>query len=223
MSGHATRGPWRTRGDRLRRAAWVALLLGGLVTRARAQDDEGDARPGATSRAQIEQGLARYRDEPSVEQVVQGVLAARRADPQRARDAMERARLSGLLPEVRGGARRGQAIDLRALNGASFTDANVYSGDDLMVEGSAVFRLDRLLFSPEEPELLRELRALEEARTELLRLAIALYFERRRLQLERDLLGRRDIAHATRLLETEALLDALSDGAFGRLLARSRR
>lgn len=163
----------------------------------------------------IEAALYRYRHEPSPSDVVRAALATRTADPARARDAIDRARLSGLLPTARAGLRRGQAIDLRGLTGTP-DDANVSTGDDLIVDGSLAFQLDRLVFAPQEGALLGELRALEQARAELVRAVIGLYFERRRLQLERDLLGRRDLATMLRILEIEALLDAFTAGAFTR-------
>ncbi len=189
-------------------AALACALLAALP--AAAQEE-------AITPERLEMALYRYRHEPSAADVVRAALATHAADPARARDAMDRARLSGLLPTARAALRRGQAIDLRGLTGAP-DSANVSTGDDLIVEGSLVFRLDRLLFAPEEGRLLGELRALEQARVELLRAVIGLYFERRRLQLERDLLGRRDLATALRVLELEALLDAFTAGAFTRMM-----
>jgi hypothetical protein len=187
----------------------AALALASLTPTARAQEE-------ALTRERIEAALARYRYEPTVTSVVRTALAAGDADPARARDAIDRARLAGLLPVVRAGLRRGQAVDLRALTSGTGERTNVYTDDDLMLEASVVFRLDRLLFATDEPALLRELRALEEARAQLVRAVVALYFERRRLQLERDLLGRRDLPSTLRILEIEALLDLMTDGAFRR-------
>lgn len=181
----------------------------------------GQEEPALTAE-RIEAALYRYRHEPSASDVVRAALATRTADPARARDAIDRARLSGLLPTARAGLRRGQAIDLRGLTGTP-DDANVSTGDDLIVDGSLVFQLDRLVFAPQEGALLGELRALEQARAELVRAVIALYFERRRLQLERDLLGRRDLATMLRILEIEALLDAFTAGAFTRIMGARER
>lgn len=197
----------------MRRATGIGLVLAialGAAAAARAQD-------GTLTTERVERALARYGHEPSVGRVVRAAVAIGRHDPARARDAMERARLAGLLPVARVGVRRGQAIDLRSLTSATGERSNVYTDDDLMIEGSVVFRLDRLLFAPEEAALLRELRALEDARRELVRAVVTLYFERRRVQLEQDLLGRRELAQALRVLEIEAILDALTDGAFARM------
>lgn len=176
----------------------------------------------ALTEERIEAALYRYRDEPSVERVVQAALATHTADPARARDAIDRARLSGLLPTVRAAVRRGQAVDLRGLTNTGDIGTNVSTGDDLTVQGTLVLNLDRLVFASAEPRLLRELRALEEARAELVRAVVALYFERRRLQLERDLLGQNDLPHVLRILETEALLDGFTAGEFTRMMGPRR-
>ncbi len=189
----------------------LALALGFVAAPAAAQEGAP-----ALTEARIEAALDRYRSEPSVERVVRAALATRARDPARARDAIDRARLRGLLPTARAGIRRGQAIDLRGLT--DIDGANVSTDDDLMVEGSVVFQLDRLIFAPEEVGLLRELRALEAEQLELVRAVVALYFERRRLQLERDLLHQRDLVRSMRILEAEALLDVFTAGAFTRMM-----
>jgi hypothetical protein len=202
--------------------AWVVAalaLLSGLPAAATAQQSEPAIAP-----ERIEAALYRYRHEPSVERVVRAALRTRAYDPGRARDAMDRARVSGLLPNLRARVRRGQAVDLRALGlGGDAERTNLYQDDDLMLEGTAIFHLDRLLFAPQEVGLMRELRALEQARAELVRAVVSLYFERRRMQLERDLLGRTDLARAIRILETEALLNTFTDGAFARMMGARQR
>lgn len=170
------------------------------------------------TRERIEAALYRYRAEPDVTRVVRAALDMRTTDPARARDAMERARLSGLLPTARAALRRGQAVDLRGLTSTGDVGTNISTGDDLTFEASLVFHFDRLIYAQQEARLLGELRALEQARAELVRAVVALYFERRRLQLERDLLGQADLARALRILESEALLDAFTGGAFTRMM-----
>jgi hypothetical protein len=86
------------------------------------------------------------------------------------------------------------------------------------VVGTLVFRFDRLVFASEEPALLRERRSLEEARTTLVAQIVALYYERRRLLVERTLVGVPDLEAELRILEIEALLDALTGGRFGEAL-----
>lgn len=186
------------------------------IERALAQSDEPALTP-----ALIRAALARYEAEPSIEAVVHAAIQAPALDPERARDAAERARLSGLLPRMRADLRRGVGLDLSALQ-SSTGERNLWSSDDtLSFSGGVTFELARLLFAREEGALLRERRALEESRLELLSQVVHLYFERRRLQLERDLTGRAELAAELRIAEAEALLDLFTNGAFSRMMRES--
>jgi len=180
------------------------LLTAASTAPALAQDD-----------ARIEEALARYRHEPTVDAVVEAALEQTSANPGRVRDAMDRARATGWLPTTRALVRRGQAVDLRALTGET-TPTNVSTDDDLVLEARMTFYFDRIVYAPDEPALLRELRATEEARARLVAQIVALYFERRRLQLERDLSDATDLTRRVRILELTALLDRLSGGALTR-------
>lgn len=193
--------------------AIVVIALGAAP--ARAQDDV------QMNDARIERALRRYRSEPSPGALVRAALATRSATPGRVRDAMDRARATGWLPSATGAVRRGQAIDLRALTGDA-APTNVSTGDDLVLEARLAFRFDRIVFAPEEPRLLAELRAVEAAEVELTIAIVSLYFERRRLQLEGALAGATDLARRVRVLEIEALLDAFTGGAFHRMMVRRR-
>lgn len=169
------------------------------------------------SRSRIEAALARYRHEPSVDALVAAALASAPLDPARARDAIERARLSGLLPQARGSIQRGQALDSSERQTGTFLS----SDDELSFGASLTFRLDRLLYASEEASLLREQRHLEEARMARVTQLVHLYFERRRLQLERDLSGGTDIELEMRIAQAEALLDVFTEGAFSRMMGRA--
>lgn len=193
---------------------WLAMAAPAAAQEAAPPPSEARA----VSAERLDRALRRYRTEPSVQRVVRAALEARTASPGRVHDAMDRARGTGWLPTTRVAIRRGQAVDLRGLTGLADTPSNVSTDDDLMVEGSMVFRLDRIVFASEEVPMLRELRNLEQLRAEIVQAVVHLYYERRRLQLERDLLGPEDIAHAVRLLEVEALLDGFTGGAFARMI-----
>jgi len=198
---------------------WSMLVI--LMVSAPVQAQEGvqpdDTQPGD---ARIRRALRRYRSEPQVDVLVNAALAARTATPGRLRDAMDRARGTGWLPTARVAVRRGQAVDLRGVTDNPGT--NISTDDDLMLEARLVFRFDRIVFANEEVSLLRELRASEAEQRELTRIIVQLYFERRRLQLERDLAGAFDVARQVRILELEALLDAFTAGAFTRIMVRRR-
>jgi hypothetical protein len=197
--------------------------LAALASRARAQESEPQARaPREPSRAEIVIALAHYRHEPSIDVVVASALRVATVVPERARDAARRARLSGWLPTARIGVRRGTGRDLAQQSTDLLDRTNVSTDDTLAVDGVLVFRLDRLVFAREEVALLREESALAEERDSLIRDVVRLYFERRRLQLERDLLGQADTEHAIRIAEATALLDAFTRGAFSRFVAMRR-
>ena len=154
---------------------------------------------------------------------MRAALAAPQIDPERARDAQERARLAGLLPQTRLELRRGQVLDLGALQGGTTGDRSTWStGDQLSFGGSLTFDLDRLIFASEETALMRERRHLEEQRLAMVTQLVHLYFERRRLQLERDIAGSTDVATEMRIAESEALLDVFTNEAFSRMIAESR-
>jgi len=156
--------------------------------------------------------LTGYAGEPTIGQLVELALETSTLDPRRAREARERARLSGLLPVVRADLRRGSGWDLRTQQSATVDSAVLANDDSWSVVGSVTLRLDRLLFAREETSLLSEERRLEEARLRLVAELVRLYFERRRLQLERDRRGETDLATEARIAELGAVLDALTGG-----------
>lgn len=203
---------------------WLTLALSLLaVAPAAAQATLTEERsavataPPTLTEGQITIALARYQHEPPVSRVVRAALRARSASPGRVRDAMDRARATGWLPTTTGTIRRGQAVDLRALTGDD-ARTNVSTDDDLVLEARMTFRFDRIVFAPEEVALLRELRATEAEQAQIAGLVVRLWFERRRLQLERDLVAPADVARRVRILEIEGLLDAFTGGAFDRMM-----
>jgi hypothetical protein len=201
----------------------LTTLALALLAPAAARAQEEPPEPRLTAE-RIRRALRRYAHEPPVERVVGAALRERTARPSRIHDAMNRARGTGWLPRTRVSVRRGQAVDLRGLADDPDAVTNVSTDDDLTFEASLTFDLDRIVFAGEEVSLLRELRAVEQSQAEVARAVVHLYFERRRLQLERDLLGRTDLPRAMRILQAEALLDAFTGGAFTRMMgARSNR
>lgn len=186
----------------------------GVASATNAQDTavEIPAAP-APSPEQVRAALRRYHHEASVG----ALLRALDRLPELSADTIDRlvrrGRLAALLPQVRGRARRGQAVDL-----SERVDDLRYSTDDsLSLEVALTWDLDRLVYGRDEVALSRETARRREARVQRARLLVSVYFERRRLQLERDLLGTVDVAHELRIAELAAMLNALSDGAFARL------
>jgi hypothetical protein len=123
------------------------------------------------------------------------------------------------VPKVSLRARRGQAVDLSS---SSTDDAlRLSTDDDLTLEAALSFELDRVVFRSEEVTLLQRARDEEASQQTRIRDVIQLYYERRRLQLERDLLGDASLARTVRIAEIEALLDVFTKGAFRRMMGAS--
>jgi hypothetical protein len=197
----------------------VRLTLFGLSaffafvsTNATAQEQSPEIDP-----RDLRAALAHYaRIEPSVDEVVRVALRESATDVSEVRSVGTRARLSALLPSLRVAAQRGTGWDLsERLDESGLVQLG--TDDSLMLRGEAVFSLDRLVFAREEVPLLREERSVRAARQDLVRAVVGVYYERRRLMLERDLLGAADIEHAIRIEEATALLNVFTGGAFGRI------
>jgi hypothetical protein len=181
--------------------------------------------PGGTlASGAIGRALARYAHEPTVDEVVRIALAASGLEPSRLRAAASRARASAWLPTARVGIRRGSGVDLSLRQNTTVTERAVLTTDEsIAVEGSLVFHLGRAVFAREEIALLREERAVADARRELITDIVRVYYERRRLQLERDLLGRDDLERTLAIAERTAVLDGWTGGAFSRALRAGAR
>ena len=173
----------------------------------------GDEEVIDAARARAE--LARYAHEPKVEAVVRAALDAMPAP--RAAKLASRARDAGWVPTLGLRARRGQGVDWSQTLGDQSID--VKSDDDLTLEASLSFELDRVVFRSEEVALARQTQLEDEQRRARVREVIALYFERRRLQLERDRHGDPELARSVRIAEIEAVLDVFTKQAFRRMMA----
>lgn len=171
--------------------------------------------------AAIANALLRYRNEPTAAQLVEAARRALRDNPGRMDSMASRARSAGWIPRVQMTVRRGQAVDLSA-SAAQDGSVRTSTDDDLMLQGVLSFDLPRLLFARAEVSIASEKRAQRAGRLDLMREVVALYYERRRLQLERDLGGGADLSLHARVMELEALLDAFTNGALSRMMARAK-
>jgi hypothetical protein len=163
--------------------------------------------------------LARYAAEPSAAQVAAAALRVQQLDPSRYAELASRARLRGLLPHLDLGIRRGRGIDLRSTATGDLGSGT--TADDLTLFATLRFDLGQLLMASAELPIAREERAARAAQSQLVRQVVRLYFIRRRLLLERDWRGRSDVSRELRIAESEALLDAFTDGAFRRMITDS--
>ena len=199
----------------MKRLLIACITLGALCampTSAAAQA----TRPTVEQRA-LREALRRYRaHEPSVRETVRRALRAHGSDPARAQTLADRARWSGLMPAARVGARRGLGWDLSQLQSTDAGRVQLGTADQLSLYAELSFDLDRLVYSREEAGLLREQRARQDARRQLIAEVVHIYFERRRLMLERDLLGKRDLEQILRIEEATALLEAYTGATFRR-------
>jgi hypothetical protein len=158
-----------------------------------------------------------------VRQLVEAALRVADADPERARSMASRARNAGWVPTLKLAVRRGLNRDLSESQTLETDRTDLSTDDDLVLEASLTFDLQRLVFDHDEIAIAREQRRTVQDRAELARAVVGLYFERRRLQLERDLLGEADLGRELRIAELEALLDAFTDGAFRRMIVSLQR
>jgi hypothetical protein len=163
---------------------------------------------------EIAAALARYAHEPNVQRVIEATLSA--APKGHTAELASRARNAGWVPRVGLRARRGQGVDLAS--STSDETLRLSSDADVTLEASLTFELDRVVFRSEEVALSRQAHADEQGIAARVRDAIGLYFERRRLQLERDLEGDPKLQRSVRIAEIEALLDVFTNGAFRRML-----
>jgi hypothetical protein len=161
---------------------------------------------------------------PSAREVVRMVLqASRDIDPERIERLVRRARLSGLSPTLRLGAERGLKQDLSSSSTLEAERLAAAIADDLNLDATLTFDLSRLVFAPEEVRLLSVQRWLAGDRRKLVEHALALYFKRRKLLLEERVVSAEELPEIRLAIEElEALLDALTDGAYGEALARAR-
>jgi len=169
------------------------------------------------------------RREPSASQVRTLALRASGLRAGRDREWSARARLSAMLPQLTVRASRDIARDKgrsRVSTGTERLDIDV--DRDTAVEIRAVWNLDRLVFDSVELSAARAALAEDRERANLAAQVTALYYERRRAQLA--LIWQPPSTHLARverqlvIEERTAALDALTDGAFSRLLeAHSQR
>jgi hypothetical protein len=161
---------------------------------------------------------------PSVRDVVRMALkAARHTDPARVELLVRRARLAGLMPSLKVAAERGLKQDLSSSSTSEAERLAAAVADDFSFEASLTFDLPRLVFAPEEVRLLSVQRWLAGDQRKLVEEVVRLYFKRRKLIEIPPGSGDEAVERALAIAEIEAVLDAITDGAYGRALARSAR
>ncbi len=155
--------------------------------------------------------------EPGVADVVRMALdAAGGLAPERTLELARRARLTGLVPQLRVSVERGLKQNLTSST-TSMVDKTAL-GDDFSLSAALTFELDKLMFASDEVRLLSVERWLAGDQRKLLNEVVKLYYQRRRLLRDRAATQAPDRELDDALAEVEALLDGVTGGAFTRAL-----
>jgi ribosomal 50S subunit-recycling heat shock protein len=186
------------------------------------REKEHDKTKPRYTREQIARALRKYAREPSAAKIVALAIENARMNPDKTEEMASRARKGGWLPVVKLAVRRGLAQDLAEYQTIETDRTSLSTDDHLTLEASLTFEFDRLIFDRSEVSIAREERSVRQARTELIRTVVTLYYERRRLQLERDLQGVSDIERELRIVEIEAMLNSFTNGAFGSMISNKQ-
>lgn len=182
--------------------------------------------------AKAQELLKRFDGEPNVNQVQRAALDYAQLHPEMFDNMRSRTRTRGLLPQVTVRVTQDSDDVNRGVTSFSLDDTNRSLAEKvsatetkyelLQLTGQARWELGDLVFSRNEPAVVRENRFAAKERQKLLQLVTQLYFERRRAQL--DLLlsppaeaGARALAEL-KIAQLTAELDALSGGRFSRMI-----
>jgi hypothetical protein len=147
-------------------------------------------------------------------------VALAMVEPDRGRSYVSRAHHAAWLPELRFRVDRrlgrSESLDLPSTSTAITSPLGVDTVDDVRYEARVTWDLARLVFSNDELAAQAQTMHMAETRRDIEITVSRLYFERRRLRLERMPAGERAVAwrRELRVREIESELDALSGGAF---------
>jgi hypothetical protein len=145
-------------------------------------------------------------------------------EPERARSYVDRARHAAWLPELRLRVDRrfgrSESLDVPSTATSTTSPLGVDTVDDVRYEARVTWDLARLVFSNDELAAQAQTMHMAEIRRDIEVTVSRLYFERRRLRLERLSAGaERTVRRELRVREIEAELDALSGGGFSQCTA----
>jgi hypothetical protein len=166
--------------------------------------------------------------DPPIDALRAAASALLLAEPERARSLVVRARHAGWLPEVRlrvdRRLARAESVNLGPSVTTPLAPVGIDSDNDVRYEARLSWDLSKIVFNPDEIGAQFQALRTADARREVESLVIHLYFERRRLKAESAASDANDVAVSmkleVRIAEIEAELDALTGGAFARLLRR---
>ncbi len=136
--------------------------------------------------------------------------------------ALARARLRGLVPQIRVGGRVRKGNNFLQVQADDSGRLNLSSDEQLTLDVELRFSLDRLLYDQAEPALRRERAERNERRRKDRERIIELYSEWVHLNAARDHLGEVPLQHHAHINLVAARLNLFTEGAFFRMLRSSR-
>ncbi|MCK6575480.1 hypothetical protein L6V77_30865 [Myxococcota bacterium] len=183
-----------------------------------------------TPDAEAKKLLARFDNEPTVNEVQQAALTYAAMHPEQYETMRTRSRFAAVLPEVRLRVTQDKGDDQKQyqrysesgaaaepLSDTSTTDEN------LELQGEVKWRLNELVFNRYETAVVKEHRQVAKERQRILQSVTQVYFERRRAQVDLLLAPPGDAAGRTlaelKVAELTAELDGMTGGAFSRMAA----
>jgi hypothetical protein len=175
--------------------------------------------------AQIDAALARLPPAPSLQATQDAALRRAGVDAAAAARWLRHARVAAALPTL--SVQYDQRLDRGWVLDREVGEADALrtdAGNQAVVRAKATWELDRLIFAPDELRAARAAIDLADLRERVLVEITALYFERQRLLVERELAPAADfdtaLAAALRLREVEGLLTGLTGLEFATQVTR---
>lgn len=183
----------------------------------------------AVPSAEVRRVLDHFRSEPNVSEVQKQATAYAAANPTLVDSWRARARKANWLPELRVVVSRDQSTDVDNTTTSGTGDPRASTGSDerLDLDLSLKWKLDKLVYNPDEVKLRRETVAASRQRDVLVAEVTKLYFERRRAQvrilLDEHLDVEARVKQELKVAELTAYLDGLTGGWFSQKLKKAGR
>lgn len=173
--------------------------------------------------------MARYRYEPTIEQVQRWAIHHAEVEPEKIERWRRQAKMKAYLPDlsISAGKDRGTTVDLDR-GGTNDPDRYIIGPEDraFNMDVSLSWDLGDLIWNDDQTSIDVRSRLMVQLRDDILDEVTRLYFERRRLQIDRELAPTKDVrlqvAQELRLQELTAQIDGLTGGEFSRRLDLAR-
>jgi hypothetical protein len=186
------------------------------------------APPSAVADDEVDRFLARFAHEPTVREVQDAAIKFYNVSPSTISSLRSRTRTKALVPGLSVGFTNSLSSFSRAVDDIVFRERGIAIFEDQTADfrgftASASWSLDRLIFNAEELDVM----ALIGIQDGIQREVTALYYVRRRLQIELELSppstleGR--LSSRLRLEELTGLLDAYTGGDFSRTIEKRKK